>query len=200
MAKSKKTVKQIIGDMPFAEEVFALREIMLTTPMEETIKWGIPVYTYHGKNLVGISGFKHHFGVWFYQGALLSDPKSTLINVQEGKTKAMRQWRMNHMQDIDVHTLKAYLEETIRNETEGNRILANKPIRKAPKVPAELEAALKSSARLKNAFSKLTPGKQKMYAEYISSAKRAATKSSRIQKIKPMILAGAGLNDKYVKK
>lgn len=33
--------------------------------------------------------------------------------------------------------------------------------------------------------------------EYIETAKREATVKSRLEKIKPMILKGIGLNDKY---
>ena len=33
--------------------------------------------------------------------------------------------------------------------------------------------------------------------EYISKAKREATKQSRLEKIKPKILRGVGLHDKY---
>ena len=47
------------------------------------------------------------------------------------------------------------------------------------------------------AYRKLTPGRQREYAEYISSAKRDDTKQKRIEKILPKITAGAGLNDKY---
>jgi len=50
-----------------------LREIILSTGLEETIKWGIPVYTYDKKNIVGIGSFKSYAGLWFFQGALLKD-------------------------------------------------------------------------------------------------------------------------------
>lgn len=47
------------------------------------------------------------------------------------------------------------------------------------------------------AFRSLTPGRQREYSEYVASAKRDATKQSRIEKILPMITAGIGLNDRY---
>jgi uncharacterized protein YdeI (YjbR/CyaY-like superfamily) len=43
----------------------------------------------------------------------------------------------------------------------------------------------------------MTPGKQREYCEYISEAKRDATKLKRLEKIIPMIIEGVGLNDKY---
>jgi uncharacterized protein YdeI (YjbR/CyaY-like superfamily) len=53
--------------------------------------------------------------------------------------------------------------------------------------------------KLKAQFDKLTPGRQREYAEYISTAKQEATKKRRLQKITPMIEKGIGLNDKYQK-
>ncbi|MFN4764445.1 YdeI/OmpD-associated family protein [Gillisia sp. Q332] len=50
---------------------------------------------------------------------------------------------------------------------------------------------------LRNAFSGLSPGKQREYSEYIIEAKRDETKQKRIEKIIPMIKVGMGLNDKY---
>jgi len=198
--KTTKTADEILSALNFSSELKTLRKIILSTGLEETIKWGGPVYTYEGKNVVGIAGFKEHFGLWFFQGGLLADKHEKLMNAQEGKTKAMRQWQMTSKADIDKPLLLTYLNEAIENEKKGIRIVADKPIRKAPLLPVELKTALAASLKLKTAFEKLTPGKQKDYAEYIASAKQAETKVTRIQKIKPMILAGVGLNDKYLKR
>ena len=46
-------------------------------------------------------------------------------------------------------------------------------------------------------FNNLTRYKQRKYCEHIVTAKREATKTSRLEKIKPMILQGVGLHDKY---
>ncbi|MFN8273386.1 MAG: YdeI/OmpD-associated family protein [Flavobacteriaceae bacterium] len=54
---------------------------------------------------------------------------------------------------------------------------------------------------LKEHFEQLTPYKQREYMEYIDTAKsRGNQKITRMEKIKPMILAGKGLNDQYNKK
>lgn len=198
--KTTKTVDEILSELNFSEELKTLRKIILSTGLQETVKWGGPVYTYEGRNVVGIAGFKEHFGLWFYQGALLSDRRKKLVNAQEGRTKALRQWRMTSKSDIDKPVLLEYIREAIENEKKGIRIATTKPIKKTPPLPAELKSALDSSSKMKTAFDKLTPGRQKEYVEYITSAKQAGTKAARIQKIKPMILAGIGLNDKYIRK
>ena len=60
-----------------------------------------------------------------------------------------------------------------------------------------LENEFKNDKVLKASFERLTPGKQKEYIVYINEAKQDATKLKRLEKIKPMILQGIGLNDKY---
>jgi len=62
-----------------------------------------------------------------------------------------------------------------------------------------LAKAFKEDNDLKTAFEKLTLGKQKEYAEHIASAKREQTQVERLEKIKPMVLEGLGLNDRYKK-
>ena len=74
----------------FAGGLVLLRDIMTSTELQETVKWGIPTYAINNKNVVSISAFKNHFGVWFFNGAFLSDPLHILINAQEGKTKGLR--------------------------------------------------------------------------------------------------------------
>ena len=194
--KRHKTVEDYIAShAEWASELTRLREILQATELEETVKWGAPCYTLDGKNLVGIGAFKSYFGLWFFQGALLADAAGVLINAQEGKTKALRQWRMQSKRDIKVRTIKSYVREAIAVQRSGAEI---KPARNRPvEVPTELDAALRRSRKTRAAFDGLTPGKQREYANYIAEAKRADTKDKRVAKILPMIAAGKGLNDKY---
>ena len=177
------------------DELATLREILLSTDLEECVKWGAPCYTFNGKNVVGIAAFKHYFGLWFHQGALLADPNGVLLNAQEGKTKALRQWRMKSAKEIKKTVLKKYVKEAIALAREGKEI---KPDRSKPiVVPAELKQALAKHKRAAASFKKLSRGCQREYAEYISEAKREETRQRRVEKILPMILESAGLNDRY---
>lgn len=179
----------------WGDELRHLRKILLATKLEETVKWGAPLYTHKGKNVVGIGGFKSYVGLWFYQGALLSDPQGVLINAQEGKTKALRQWRFQNKREIKSRTIKAYVQEAILLQEQGEEI---KPTRKKSlDLPPELEQALAADRAARKQFDAMTPGKRREYAEYIRDAKRADTKQKRLAKILPMITAGQGLNDKY---
>ena len=190
--KRSKTVEQYIAAHDqWREELIKLREVVLGSGLDETIKWGAPVYTLDGKNVVGIGAFKSYFGLWFYQGALIDDSAGVLINAQEGKTKALRQWRMTHRRDLKVRTVRSYLKQAIDIQRRG---LAIKPDRaKTLDMPTELTQALRGNRRAGSAFDELTPGRQREYANYIAEAKRADTRARRIEKILPMIAAGKGL-------
>ena len=176
-------------------ELTFLRDVLCSLSLKEEVKWGIPVYTINGKNVVGLGAFKSYVGLWFYQGALLADNEKVLVNAQEGKTRAMRQWRFTSVKELNKNLISKYVNEAIANQKQGREIKPAKA--KAAAIPNELLTALKLDKRLKKAFESFPPYKQKEYAEYITEAKRLSTKAARLEKIKPMILAAIGLNDKY---
>jgi uncharacterized protein YdeI (YjbR/CyaY-like superfamily) len=196
--KSINSVEEYIKKHDLWEkELEALREIALSTPLQETVKWGAPVYTSKGKNIVGLGAFKSYVGIWFFQGVFLRDPKKKLINAQENKTKAMRQWRFSSMDEIvnDSAIIKEYIKEAITNENKGKSIKLDR--QKPVVIPKELELFLSENKPIKDKFDEISKGKQREYAEYITEAKRVETKQKRLEKIAPMILQGIGLNDKY---
>ncbi len=197
MKRYKTPEEYSANNKDWLQSLILLRDILLSTQMTETIKWGVPVYTFEGNNIVGIGAFKSYVGLWFFQGALLNDKKKKLINAQDGKTKALRQWRFNSVKEIEAEskTIKQYFEEAILNQKQGKEI---KPERKKPlKIPKELNDFFKKDKKVKVSFNSLSSSKQREYAEYIIEAKRDETKQKRLLKIVPLILKGKGLNDKY---
>ena len=194
--KQSNSVDDYIRDAEhWQAELKSLRKILLSCSLTEETKWGTPCYTYNGKNVVGLGGFKSYFGLWFHQGALLNDNNKVLTNAQEGKTKALRQWRMSSAKDIKPNIIRRYVRESIAKFDAGEEIKADRD--QPVVVPAELSAELNRSKGAAAAFRKLRKGQQREYADYISAAKRAETKRTRLEKILPMISAGVGLNDKY---
>jgi uncharacterized protein YdeI (YjbR/CyaY-like superfamily) len=177
------------------EELLALRRILLAQGLVEEIKWGSPVYTTNGANVVGLAGFKTYFGLWFFQGALLKDAGKVLVNAQEGRTKAQRQWRMSSMTEIKPALVAKYAKQAMGLAHRGEAVVKSPP--QKLKMPADLGEALGKSKKAAAAFARLTPGRQREYADYVSEAKLSATREKRIAKILPMIVAGVGLNDKY---
>ncbi|KZS42620.1 hypothetical protein AWE51_04010 [Aquimarina aggregata] len=195
MEKNKSVEEYIERKTEWKDALELLRSIMLSTEMKETIKWGSPVYTVNGKNVVGLAAFKSYVGIWFYQGVFLSDKEKLLINAQEGKTKGLRQWRFIAKDEIHRDVVLKYVKEAIQNQKDNKEILPEKS--KVIAMPLELNILLTSNKDLEKSFKELTPFKQKEYIEYISNAKRETTRSTRLKKITSMILEGIGLNDKY---
>lgn len=195
MDKSEKIELYYEKEHPFKEGIALLREIALKTEANEDFKWSFPVYTLNNKNVFGICKFKTHFGVWFFNGVFLKDPKNVLENAQEGKTKGMRHWKFQTLEEVDEKNVLGYMKEALDNQKKGREIKAEKT--KKVTIPKLLQSELAKDSDLHIAFEKFTPYKQKEFCEYITEAKQEKTKLRRLEKILPMIKEGIGLNDKY---
>jgi uncharacterized protein YdeI (YjbR/CyaY-like superfamily) len=177
-------------------ELEILRSIIIQTQLVATNKWGGEVYTHNNKNIIGIGGFKNFFTIWFFNGVFLKDELKVLVNANEGVTKGLRQWRFTTKDEINEKHILAYINEAIANEEKGLSIQPEK----RELFPSDFFASeLKNHKSFAAAFQKLTPFKQREYIEYVDSAKQEKTKMTRLKKIKPMVLNGIGLNDKYRK-
>jgi uncharacterized protein YdeI (YjbR/CyaY-like superfamily) len=180
----------------FTDALTLIRDILNTTELVETLKWSAPVYTINDKNVIGLGAFKHHFGVWFFNGVFLKDEQKLLVNAQEGKTKALRQMKFSSIDEIDKNVVLSYVKEAIENQKAGKEIKPDRS-KKETVIPIELQQVFENDSNLAKHFNALSPYKQREYCEHIASAKREATKLSRLEKITPMILSGVGLHDKY---
>ena len=178
------------------EEINLVVSTIAKTELVEMTKWGGPVYTIDGKNVIGVGGFKSYLAIWFFNGVFLKDEAGVLVNAQEGVTKALRQWRFESKEAIlqNEKLILQYIREAIANEKAG---ISKKPEKKEQIVSGLLDAEFSSNTALANAFTAFSPYKQREFLEYVESAKQEKTKLTRIEKIKPMILEGIGLNDKY---
>lgn len=176
------------------KEMKKLRSIALDCGLEEELKWGKPCYTFGGKNIVVIQGFKDYCALLFIKGYLLKDPDGILVKTGEN-TVVGRQARYTDAKEIvkQQAALKACIFEAIEVEKAGIRPPAKKEAK--PDIPGEFQKKLDKTPALKKAFAALTPGRQKAYIIYISQAKQSKTRESRIEKCAPQILKGKGLMD-----
>ena len=161
-----------------------LHEITVAAGLDATIKWGVPVYSQNGKNMVGIAAFKEFFALWFYQRALLTGSPGFLINAQEGTTQTLRQWHFKPADEIDPELVSGSIKETIKNYKAGREIKANK------KNPC-------NTRRNACCFKEFPPAKQQEFTEYPAAAKRPETRLKRLDKAVNLIVQKIGLNDKY---
>ncbi len=197
MKISEKLEAYFEKEHPYKEGISLLRDLAAKTVAVAAFKWGSPVYTTDGKNVFWIARFKNHFGLGFFNGMFLKDPKNVLVNVQEGKTQAMRHWKFQSIESIDQPTVIAYMNEAIENQKKGLRLIPAKKKKEVLVIPNLLNEVFEQNPKTKEAFKTLSPFKQRDYAEYLSSAKQEKTKLRRLEKIIPMINQGIGLNDKY---
>jgi uncharacterized protein YdeI (YjbR/CyaY-like superfamily) len=171
-------------------EIAEMGRVLAGLGMKEECKWGKPTYTMDGKNIVIMQGFKEYFGLGFFQGALLKDPKKMLV--QLGQVHAGRVMKFTSVKDIKAKaaTIKAYVREAIAVEKAGLR-MAKKKTSDFP-VPEELTERFRRDPRFKLAFEALTPGRQRSYLYHFGAAKQSATRVARIEKAMPAIFEGRG--------
>jgi uncharacterized protein YdeI (YjbR/CyaY-like superfamily) len=171
-------------------EIAEMRRVLAGLAMKEECKWGKPTYTMDGKNIVIMQGFKEYFGLGFFQGALLKDPKRVLV--QLGQVHAGRVMKFTSVKDIKskAPTIKTYVREAIAVEKAGLRMEPKKT--SDYPVPEELTERLRKDPRFKRAFEALTPGRQRSYLYYFAAAKQSATRVARIEKATQAIFEGRG--------
>jgi uncharacterized protein YdeI (YjbR/CyaY-like superfamily) len=178
------------------EEFEKLRRIVLDCDCEltEEFKWMHPCYTFEGKNIVLIHGFKEYCALLFHKGALLKDAHGILIRQTEN-VQAARQIRFTNVQEInELETiLKEYIYEAIEVEKAGLEVDFKKTAEYI--IPDEFQREIDENPALKTAFEALTPGRQRAYILHFSQPKQSKTRESRVQKCIPKILNGMGLND-----
>lgn len=172
----------------------ALRDILLATELTEELKWGVPCYTLNGANVVLIHGFKDYCALLFHKGALLKDEKKILIQ-QTANVQAARQLRFTSVEEIAKQRkqIAAFIKEAIKIEQAGLKVEMKKT--SEFNMPEEFKNAVKEMPGLKKAFTALTPGRQRGYLLYFSSAKQSATRQARVEKYIDKILKGKGLED-----
>ena len=176
------------------QEMILLRSIILENGLEEDYKWMHPSYSINGNNIVLIHSFKEYTAILFFKGVLMTDKKGILIqqtkNVQEG-----RQLRFTSLEEILglKSTILAYVKEAIEIEKSGKKVAFKKT--EEFEIPEEFKIVLQKNKAVKTAFEKLTPGRQRAYLLFFSSAKQSSTRQNRIETFLPKILEGKGKDD-----
>lgn len=193
--KMKPTVEELIAkNKNWKEELTKLRSIVLSCGLTEEVKWYQPCYSYNGKNLIILGSFKEYCGMNFFKGVLLKDEKKILQKIGEN-TQSAKIIKFTNVQQINdlEGALKDYIKEMIELEKSGTKVTFKKI--EEQKIPEELEEFFSQDKDFENAFKTLTPGRQRAYLLHFSSAKQSTTRIARIEKAKPQIFAGKGLND-----
>lgn len=175
-------------------ELALLRRIVLNCGLTEEMKWGMPCYTYRGKNIVVVAAFKGHCSLSFFKGMLMQDAEGIMEKAGEN-TQAMRLIKFTNagrIAELEA-VLKAYIFEAIELEKSGAKVAAKKITEYT--IPEEFQQKLDELPELKAVFETLTPGRQRAYLLHFGQPKQSQTRLSRIEKYIPKILTGKGMDD-----
>jgi len=181
---------------PFARPILTeLRDLVHETcpDVAETLKWGMPSFTYHGI-LCGMAAFKEHAAFGFWKGKLIVDPRTNK------NYEAMGQFgRITKMSDLPPRrTLAGYIRQAMKLN-QGDVKVPRSPARpkKPLNVPADLRVALAKSVRAKKNFDAFPPSHKREYVEWITEAKREETRRKRIATAVEWMASGRRRNWKY---
>jgi uncharacterized protein YdeI (YjbR/CyaY-like superfamily) len=170
-----------------------LQNLISDFPLIPVMKWGVPVYTLEGKNVLTLYALKDSAVLSFFKGALFNDPSQLLLI--QGNVQAARILKFKAVHEIEQNedAIRYFVTQSIEVERKGLKVvLAKNP----EPIPEELEQAFDADPTFKAAFFSLTPGRQRGYNIYISQARQKATRLDRIAKNKDRIFRGLGMQDK----
>ena len=182
----------------FAQPILAhLRQLVHATCPEagETMKWGSPFFTYQDQILCFFASFKAHlaFGFWHQkmQASLAAD----------GRRKAGARGlmgRITRREDLpDDATTRRYLRTAMQLVDDGVPARTVRKAKASLPVPADLAAALKENTRAAAHWKNFAPGKRRDYVEWVTEAKRDATRTTRVATTVAWVAAGKSRNWKY---
>jgi uncharacterized protein YdeI (YjbR/CyaY-like superfamily) len=177
------------------DEFRAARAILSDTGLTEAFKWRKPCYTYGGKNIVIFQPFNDSCALMFFKGVLLNDPEALLREQGENSRSSLR---LEFSSVADVTSMESALRDLVADaiRVEQAGLSVNEP---APPThldyPHELAALMEADPAFRDAFERLTPGRQRGYLLHFNSAKQSATRAARIERVQDRIMEGFGIHD-----
>lgn len=175
----------------WSEELIMLRQIVrdTTDELHEDMKWRQPVYTFQKANVLILGSMKASCVIGFFKGALLDDPEGHLV-VPGPNSQAVRRLHFTSVDDVQQksNVIQHMIRQAIELERSGVQI-QRKPISEYP-IPSEFKEVLEKWGDVRAAFESMTPSCRREYLMYFSSAKKSATRRSRVERSLDAILEG----------
>lgn len=172
---------------PILEHLRAL--VHRTVPnVGETLKWGMPHFTYKEKNLAAMAGFKAHCAFSIHGESHAGEGMGTL-----GKIGSLA----DLPDDVELgRRLQEAQGRIDRGEKEAWRQTPPKP-KRTIEVPEDLAIALAATPAAAQVFDRLAPSHRYEYLEWITGAKRPETRAKRIGEALEWLAEGKRRNWKY---
>jgi uncharacterized protein YdeI (YjbR/CyaY-like superfamily) len=177
------------------DEFAALRTILSDTELTEAFKWRKPCYTHGGKNIVIFQPFNDLCALMFFKAALLNDPTALLREQGENSRSSLR-LEFRSLADVKrmESAIRDLVSDAIRVEQAGLRVKSPAPPTHR-EYPNELVALMEADRAFRDAFERLTPGRQRGYLLHFNGAKQSATRTARIERVRDRIMEGFGMHD-----
>lgn len=191
MERDPRIDEKMANAAPFARPILEhLRALVHKAIPEvgEAIKWGMPHFTYGGKNIAAMASFKTHCSFSIHGESHEAEGMGTL-----GKIASF--------EDLpDEAELTARLEAARgridRGEKEVWRQAPPKP-RATIAVPQDFGVALAANPAAAQVFERLAPSHRYEYLQWITEAKREETRARRIGQALEWLAEGKRRNWKY---
>jgi hypothetical protein len=166
--------------------------------VEETIKWGFPHFDYKGEMMCNMAAFKQHATMGFWKAALMKDPM--LVANAKTETAMGHTGQMKTMKDIPSDKkITSWIKDAMQLNDKGIKLPPRPKSVEAVKEPDYFMAALKKNKKALEAYSKFPNGAKKEYILWITEAKTATTRDSRMATAVEWISEGKQRNWKYQK-
>lgn len=178
----------------WTEILRSLRLIIKSCGLEESIKWGAPCYTHKGGIVLMLSALKDRATIGFFKGVLIPD-EAGLLEKPGPNSQSVRNFNFISRAQVTEYEplIRGYVIEAMRIEESGQKV--EFPEKNELVYPLELIAQFENDPVFADAFESLTPGRKRGYNLFFSGAKQPATRHSRIEKMKPRIFEGKGMQD-----
>jgi uncharacterized protein YdeI (YjbR/CyaY-like superfamily) len=187
----------IANAAPFAQPI--LQHLRATVhaacpDVEETIKWSMPFFLYHGM-LCNMAAFKAHCAFGFWKGELLLEQADN-----KGREAIGQFGRITAVADLPpAATLARYIGQAMALNSDGVKAPPKQKVVRALTIPDDLAAGLASNEAAAAQFRAFTPGAQREYIAWLEEAKTEPTRLRRLAQAIEWIVEGKTRNWKYLK-
>jgi len=200
MAKKDPRIDTYIAEAaPFARPILKhLRKVIHQgcPNAVETIKWNSPFIDYRGL-LCGFAAFKAHCALFFWRGIEVGHllPKTNTADAGMGQFG-----KISSLADLPKDSvLLACVRSAVaqRDAPDSKPKRTKKPAKEMP-VPPDLKKELAANASAAATFNKFSPSNRREYIEWITEAKRPATRQQRLKTTLEWLAEGKPRNWKYL--
>lgn len=204
MGKKEKAIDAYIAkSADFAKPILNhLRELVhkACPTVEEKMKWSMPHFDYKGEMMCGFAAFKQHASFGFWKAALMKDP--ILLETAKTEVAMGHLGKLTSIKDLPSDKkLTAWIKEAMELNDKGIKVAKPKPAEKKPlEVPDYFIKALTKNKKAQKVWDAFAYSHKKEYLQWITEAKTATTRDSRMATAFEWMAEGKGRNWKYEKK